>query len=45
MELVQAEGEKLWAQLTRDQCEQLELAVGQIVYVRPSGERVFAGAS
>jgi len=45
VELVQAEGEKLWAQLTRDQCEQLELAVGQIVYVRPSGERVFARAS
>ncbi|HYK07085.1 MAG TPA: sulfate ABC transporter ATP-binding protein [Gaiellaceae bacterium] len=42
VELVQADGETLWAQLTSDQCWELELAVGQIVYVRPSAERVFA---
>src|SRR5215210_5304763 len=34
--------EKVWAQLTRDQCEELELAEGQIVYVRAAAERVFA---
>ena len=42
VELVRADREKVWAQLTRDQCEELELAVGQIVYVRPAAERVFA---
>ena len=34
VELVRADREKVWAQLTRDQCEELELADGQIVYVR-----------
>ena len=34
VELVRADGEKVWAQLTRDQGEELELADGQIVYVR-----------
>jgi sulfate/thiosulfate transport system ATP-binding protein len=42
VELVRADREKVWAQLTRDQCEELELAVGQIVYVRPAAERVLA---
>jgi sulfate transport system ATP-binding protein len=42
IELVRADEEKIWAQLTRDQCEELELADGQIVYVRPASERVFA---
>ena len=42
VELVRADEEKIWAQLTRDQCEELELADGQIVYVRPASERVFA---
>jgi sulfate transport system ATP-binding protein len=42
VELVTGDREKLWAQLTRDQCEELELAVGQIVYVRPAAERVLA---
>jgi sulfate transport system ATP-binding protein len=42
VELVTGDREKLWAQLTRERCEELELAVGQIVYVRPSGERVLA---
>ena len=36
VELVLGDEEKLWAQLTRDQCEELELAAGQIVYVRPA---------
>jgi sulfate/thiosulfate transport system ATP-binding protein len=42
VELVRADREKVWAQLTRDQCEELELAEGQIVYVRAAAERVFA---
>jgi sulfate/thiosulfate transport system ATP-binding protein len=42
VELVRADGEQLWAQTTRDQCEELELEAGQIVYVRTSRERVFA---
>ena len=42
VELVRADREKVWAQLTRDQCEELELEHGQIVYLRAAGERVFA---
>ena len=42
VELVAGDGEKSWAQLTRDRCEELELEEGQIVYVRPARERVFA---
>ena len=42
VELVLPDGEKVLAQLTRDQCEELELAKGQIVYVRAAAERVFA---
>jgi sulfate transport system ATP-binding protein len=42
IELVRSDGETLWAQVTRDRCEELELEVGQIVYVRASRERVFA---
>ena len=34
VELVCADASTTWAQLTRDACEQLELAEGQIVYVR-----------
>jgi sulfate transport system ATP-binding protein len=34
VELVDGAGARLWAQLTRDACEQLELVDGQIVYVR-----------
>jgi sulfate/thiosulfate transport system ATP-binding protein len=42
VELEAAGGEKSWAQLTRDRCEELELEERQIVYVRPARERVFA---
>jgi sulfate/thiosulfate transport system ATP-binding protein len=44
VELVRADGESVWAQLTRDECEELELVAGQIVYVRAQAERVFAAA-
>ena len=36
VELVRDDGERLSVQLTRDEAEQLELARGQIVYVRPT---------
>jgi sulfate/thiosulfate transport system ATP-binding protein len=42
VELVCGDGEKLWAQVTRDACEQLELAQGQILWIRPERARVFA---
>ena len=42
VELLRADGEQLWAQITRDRCEELELVDAQIVYVRPIRERVFA---
>ena len=42
VELVLGGDEKIWSQLTRHQCEELELAAGQIVYVRPASERVFS---
>ena len=41
VELVLAQGENLWAQITQAEAEQLELEKGQIVYVRPSRARVF----
>jgi len=42
VELLRSDGEQLWAQITRDRCEELELEAGQILWVRPSRERVFA---
>ncbi len=36
VELVLASAETLWAQVTRDEAERLELAAGQIIFVRPS---------
>jgi sulfate/thiosulfate transport system ATP-binding protein len=41
IELTRADGERLWAQVTRDRCEELELEENQIVYLRPQHERVF----
>ena len=41
VELTLADGSGLWAQITRAQAEELELAEGQIVYARPSRSRVF----
>jgi sulfate transport system ATP-binding protein len=42
VELVRHDGEHLWAQLTSDEAEQLELEQGRIVYVQTSRERVFS---
>jgi sulfate/thiosulfate transport system ATP-binding protein len=44
-ELVLGDGQRLQAQLSREDAEELELAKGQIVYVRPSRTRQFAEAS
>ena len=44
-ELVLADGQRVLAQLSRDQAEQLDLEQGQIVYVRPNPSRVRALAS
>ena len=40
VELVGADGEQLWAQVTRDRCEELELGRGQIVYVSRRATRL-----
>jgi sulfate/thiosulfate transport system ATP-binding protein len=42
VELVRDDGEPLSAQLTRDEAAALELAAGQIVYVRPTRQTTFA---
>jgi sulfate transport system ATP-binding protein len=42
LELVRDDGEQLAAQLTRDQVEAMELAPGQIVYVRPTRQTTFS---
>jgi sulfate/thiosulfate transport system ATP-binding protein len=44
VELVRHDGHRLWAQLTRDECDLLELREGEIVFVRPAREKVFADA-
>jgi sulfate/thiosulfate transport system ATP-binding protein len=41
VELTLPDGERFSAQLTRDEVDQLELAEGQIVFVRPRATRVF----
>jgi sulfate transport system ATP-binding protein len=43
-DLVLHDGQRLQAQLSREDAEQLELAKGQIVFVRPSRTRQFAEA-
>src|SRR2546423_13446868 len=44
VELALADGGEIWAQLTRDQAEQLELRQNQIVYVRPERTKTFSCA-
>ncbi len=44
IELALVGGERLWAQVTRDQADDLALASGSVVFVRPSHTRVFDGA-
>jgi sulfate/thiosulfate transport system ATP-binding protein len=42
IELTRDDGEKLWAQVTKERCEELELEEGQIVYLRARHERIFS---
>jgi sulfate/thiosulfate transport system ATP-binding protein len=42
VELIRDDGERLYAQLTRDEAEELELSRGDIVYVRTRKERTFS---
>jgi sulfate/thiosulfate transport system ATP-binding protein len=44
-DLVLGDGQRLQAQLSREDAEELELAKGQIVFVRPSRTRQFAEAA
>jgi sulfate transport system ATP-binding protein len=44
-DLVLGDGQRLQAQLSREDAEELELATGQIVFVRPSRTRQFAEAA
>jgi sulfate/thiosulfate transport system ATP-binding protein len=44
VDLVRDDGELLYVQLTRNEAEMLELAPGDIVYVRTRRERVFSGS-
>jgi sulfate/thiosulfate transport system ATP-binding protein len=44
VELVLHDGRRVSAQVTRDEAEQLELADGQVVFVRPSRSTVFQSA-
>jgi sulfate transport system ATP-binding protein len=43
VELALSDGREIWAQLTREEAEQLELRENQIVYVRPERTKVFSG--
>jgi sulfate/thiosulfate transport system ATP-binding protein len=43
IELVRDDGERLHAQVTRDEAEELELRPGDIVYVRTRREKTFSG--
>jgi sulfate transport system ATP-binding protein len=45
VELLLADGERLWSQTTRDQAAELELRVGDVVNVRIGSPRVFAEAA
>ena len=42
VDLVRDDGERLYAQLTRDEADELELAPGDIVYVRTRKARTFS---
>jgi sulfate/thiosulfate transport system ATP-binding protein len=45
VELALPEGKEIWAQLTREQAEELGLHEGQSVFVRPERTKVFSGES
>jgi sulfate transport system ATP-binding protein len=43
VEFAYSDGRHAWAQVTREQAEDLELEEGQIVYARTGRSRVFEG--
>jgi sulfate/thiosulfate transport system ATP-binding protein len=43
VELALADGKEIWAQLTREEAEGLDLREGQVVHVRPRRTKVFSG--
>jgi len=45
VELLLADGNRVWAQVTRDEAEALELQAGQVVFVRPSRTQVFESSA
>ena len=45
VQLALAGGNSIWAQVTRSEAEELELAAGQIVWVRPRHAKVFENGS
>ncbi|HEU5142564.1 MAG TPA: TOBE-like domain-containing protein, partial [Solirubrobacterales bacterium] len=45
VELLLGDGTQVWAQLTRNELQKLELREGQIVYVRPGQAKSFSGDS
>ncbi len=42
VDLLRSDGSHVWAQVPREQADEMELVAGQIVYVRPSRARVFS---
>ena len=45
VEFVLADGTEVWAQLTRNELQRLELQEGQIAYLRPAQAKSFNGSS
>lgn len=45
VELVLGDGTEVWAQLTRNELQRLELREGQIAYLRPSQAKSFSGST
>ena len=45
VEFVLADGTEVWAQLTRNELQRLELREGQIAYLRPAQAKSFNGSS
>jgi sulfate transport system ATP-binding protein len=44
IDMVRPDGERIWAQVPRDEAERLEIAAGQIVYARVGRQRAFSVA-
>ena len=42
IELVLQDGQEIWAQVSRNEIERLDVEAGQAIYIRPSREKVSA---